>query len=423
MSVVACVLAAVLLLGTGAAAQTADPTIDTETLGEVRVHGNHTTPDSDILGIAGLTVGGPVTAQTLRDASERLQRSDRFAGVELRKRYRSIENPHDILIVILVDERQGVSADDLTPGALTRMRSLGMWLPIINFADGYGFTYGARISFVDVLGPRSRVSVPLTWGGERKAAIEVDRTFERGPFSRIVGTAALTRRENPHFEVHDRRTEVRARAERALTPWLRVGGGARLTTVRFAGLEDTYLAPGVDLLLDTRTDPVFPRNALHATAGVEQLRFDGSMQVTRWSGDVRGYLGLFRSSVLALRATSVRADAALPRHEQALLGGTSTVRGYEFGYRAGDNLAVFSAEVLVPITSPLIMARLGVKGFVDAGTVYQSGAKLSQQQFDRGVGGGVFMTWTVLSAGLDVAWPVAGTTRKPRWHFGLGVSF
>jgi len=416
MTRAACVVA-LLLLGTTAAAQT--PPV--ETLGEVRVHGNHTTPDADILGIAGLSVGAPFTEQTLREATERLQRSGRFSDVELRKRYRSIDNPADVLVIILVDEPIGISETDLTPGPLKKLRGRGMWLPIMNYADGYGFTYGARISFVNTLGGRSRISLPLTWGGERKAAIEADRTFERGPFTRVAAAAEITRRENPFFEANETRREVRGRVERALTSWLRVGGGARMTNVRFAELEETYAAPGLDLLVDTRTDAVFPRNAVHATAGVEHLRFDGP--IVRWSGDLRGYVGLLGSSVLALRAASVRASDPLPAYEQALLGGTATLRGYDFGYRAGDNLASLSAELRLPITSPITLARLGVKAFIDAGTVYGAGAKLSEQPFDRGVGGGAFLTWTVLSAGLDVAWPLQGSSKSPQWHFGLGVTF
>lgn len=392
-----------------------------ETLGEVRVHGNHTTPDDDVLALAGLTVGTVVTEESLRQAADKLRSSGRFANVELRKRYRSIENPSDILVILLVDEHAAVSRTD-TPGPLKRIGSFGMWLPIIDYADGYGFTYGARVSFVDTLGPRSRISVPLTWGGERKVAVEGDRAFERGPFSRIEGSVSVTRRENPHFNLADTRQQARIRAERSLTPWLRVGGGARLTNVRFGAADQRYFTPMVDLLVDTRTDPAFPRNAIHLVAGAERLRFQEGGHVARWSGDVRGYVGLIGSSVLALRAASVRASDPLPAYEQALLGGASMLRGYAFGYRAGDNLAVMSAEVRVPVTSPLNMARFGVKAFIDAGTVYSAQAKLGDQRFDRGVGAGVFLTATILRAGLDVAWPQTGN-KKPRVHFGLGVTF
>lgn len=392
----------------------------TETLGEVRVHGNHTTPDADVLALAGLTVGSPVTDASLEQAAVKLRASGRFANVELRKRFRSIDNPSDILVILLVDEHAAVSAGDLMPGPLKRFRRAGMWLPVLDFADGYGFTYGARVSFVDVLGPRSRISVPLTWGGERKAGVEVDRAFSRGPLSRIQGSASMSRRENPHFLLNDTRRDARVRAERALTPWLRVGGGARVTNVTFGEAEERHVAPSVDVIVDTRTDPGFPRNAVHFTGSAEQLRFEGGRNVARWTSDTRGYVGLVGSSVLALRATTIRASDSLPAYEQAVLGGRSMLRGYEFGYRAGDNLAAVSAELRVPVTSPLSMGRFGVKAFVDAGTVYGSGRNLADQRFDRGVGGGVWLTATVLHAGLDVAWPQSG---KPRWHFGLGLAF
>jgi hypothetical protein len=388
------------------------------------VHGNHTTPDADVLALAGLSVGSPVSDQMLQQAEERLQRSGRFAGVEVRKRYRSIDNPSDILVIVLVDEHASVSADDLTPGPLKRIGGLGMWLPIVDYADGYGFTYGARVSFVDTLGPRSRISVPATWGGERKVAVEADRSFARGPISRLEGALSLSRRENPHFEIGDTRREARLRAERIVTPWLRLGGGARLTNVEFGDADESHVAPGVDVVVDTRTDPAFPRNAIHVIAGVEQLRFEGGPNVARWTSDVRGFVGLVGSSVLALRVSSSQASDPLPAYEQALLGGTPTLRGYELGYRVGDNLAAASAEVRVPLTSPLHVGRFGVKGFVDAGTAYPYGSKLSNQRFDRGVGGGVFFTATIVRAGLDVAWPVSTPgSSGARWHFGLGVTF
>jgi len=69
-----------------------------------------------------------------------------------------------------------------------------MWLPILRFSrDGYGFTYGARTAVIDRIGPRSRLSVPLTWGGERRAALEAERAFDRGPFSVVRGSVALDR--------------------------------------------------------------------------------------------------------------------------------------------------------------------------------------------------------------------------------------
>ncbi len=400
-----------------------------DVIGDIRVHGNHTTPDADILAISGLSRGESASDERLGEAGRRLRDSHRFAGVELRRRYASLDDPSNVLIMIVVDEHAAVSDDDLTPGPAAKMLSTGMWLPVINHADGYGFTYGARVSFVNVLGARSRLSVPLTWGGERRVALEAERRFA-GPLPLLRGSLSLSRRVNPHYELSDLRQEARVEAERPLWPWLRIGAGARVAQVGFGSDYDArHRAAGAHAIVDTRVDPSFPRNAVHARTGWEQAWFGEAVvpggrtpktSAGRWLNDVRGYVGVGGSAVLALRAQLIRSDAALPLAEQPLLGGSDSVRGYRTGHRAGDNLAALSAEVRVPVNSPLSVGRFGVKAFVDAGTVWNQGQRLRDQPFDRGIGGGIYLGATAVMADIDVAWPKAG---GPRVHFGLGVSF
>jgi outer membrane protein assembly factor BamA len=390
-----------------------------ETIAEIRIHGNHTTPDADVLGLSGLKTGDAASDTRLAEAEQALRKSDRFATVDVRKRFRSIEDPSDILVIILVDERAGVTSDDLTPGLGTRIRAATQWLPILNYADGYGLTYGLRAAFADVAGDDSRLSFPLSWGGERRAGIELERGFND---SRTRAGIAfwVNRRENPHFDLRDSRQQLRVEADHALRNWLRVGASARIANVEFG---DTYsarhTAGGAHAVLDTRLDPTFPRNAVHTRIGWERIAFE-SGSAGRVSADARGYLGVGGSAVLALRGQIVRSDAPLPQAEQSLLGGTDSLRGYRAGHRAGDSLAAVSAEVRLPLTSPLSAARFGVKGFVDAGTTWASGSSLSDQPFERGIGTGIFIGAAVLTLDLDVAWPEEG---KPRVHFGMGVSF
>ena len=182
-------------------------------------------------------------------------------------------------------------------------------------------------------------------------------------------------------------------------------------------------------MIDTRIDPSFPRNALHARVGWEHAWFGEATvpggrtpaaAASRWTNDVRGYAGVGGSAVLALRAQLIRSDAALPLAEQSLLGGSETVRGYRTGHRAGDNLAAVSAELRVPVNSPLSVGRFGVKAFVDAGTVWDAGQRLRDRPFDRGIGGGIYLGAAAVMADIDVAWPKEGGARA---HFGLGVSF
>jgi outer membrane protein assembly factor BamA len=397
----------------------AAPAAAQEHIVEIRVHGNHTTPDQDILTIAGLAVGETPTPERLAAAEAKLRDSHRFEAVEVRKRYESISDLSQILIVLLVDEVPGVSKDNLTPGPLTRFKAVAMWLPILRFEDGYGFTYGARTAVVDRIGPRSRIAVPLTWGGERRAALEVERAFDRGPFSTIRGSAALDRRVNPHFDVPDSRREVGVQADRTLLPWLRAGADARIANVSFRGLDAFHRAAGVHAVVDTRLDPSFPRNEVLASVGWQRIAFEtGSSPVL--STDLRGYVGVYRGMVLALRARTVRASSPLPPSEQTLLGGSETLRGYRAGYAAGDGIAATSAELRVPLTSPLDIGRFGVKAFVDHGTTWPSGVSLSTRHFEQGIGGGIYFGAAIVNGGIDVAQARDGSRR---WHFGLGVSF
>jgi outer membrane protein assembly factor BamA len=392
---------------------------DSGVITDIRVHGNHTTPDTEVLGISGLKVGEAATEARLKEAEHALRTSHRFEGVEVRKRYASIEDSSRILIILVVDEFPAVDVDHPQPGPLRKLGFATMWLPILNYADGYGMTYGVRFSFVDALGPSTRISVPLTWGGERRAGFEVERTFEGWFINRVSGAVSSYRRVNPHYETPDLRQEVRGRVEHSATRWLRIGASIRTARVDFASTEDQHTAGGVDVVVDTRLDPSFPRKAVHLTTGWEKMAFHPG-RATRLYGDLRGYAPLGGSRVLALRAQFSDVNAALPPSEQALLGGSSSLRGYETGYRAGDNLAAVSAEVRVPLTSPLTIARLGVKGFVDAGTVWSHGERLADQQFDRGIGGGVYAGIAVFMINVDVAWPESG---GPRAHVGMGVTF
>jgi outer membrane protein assembly factor BamA len=291
-----------------------------------------------------------------------------------------------------------------------------MFLPVVHYDDGYGFTYGSLVSFVDSLGRGSRVSMPFTWGGERQARVQVEHAFPRG---RIAGDAGLGRRENPHYEIGDTRTGGHARAEGAVRTWLRVGGGGGVEDVRFGGLRERLQRGGVDVTLDTRVDPAFPRNAVHATVGWEHLSFDAG-RANRTTTDVRAYVGVIRQTVLAVRGLSIASSDPVPVYEQSLLGGSSTLRGYDAGYKASDNIAAVSAELRMPITSPLSIGRFGVKVFADAGAAYAAGSRLSDQKLEAGYGAGVYMHLTIVRLSLDVARSDKGHARM---HFGFGVTF
>jgi hypothetical protein len=400
-----------------------------ERLVDVLVHGNHTTPDADIAAAAGLTIGAPLAPDAVAAATRRLEATDKFEAVEIRKRYRSIDRADEVVLIILIDERPHPMALPTPPvlKPFTKLRDGLMFLPIVSFADGYGLSYGAQFTFADVLGRRSRIGVPLTWGAERRAAVEIERKFAHGPVSRVEGGAGLIRREHPFFDVPDRRGEVWARAERALPLALRVGGGIRWSDVSFGGAstpaldaDERLTTSGLDLALDTRTDPTFPRNAVYARAAWEHLDFEARPARNRTTLEGRGYLGLIGSSVLALRAMHGRADGPLPPYEQWLLGGPSSVRGFRTGSAVGDRIASGSIELRIPFSSPLRVGKTGVALFVDRGAVWDHGQRLADADWTQGYGAGVFAIATVFQFRLDVA---HGQGRGTRAHVSAGLTF
>jgi outer membrane protein assembly factor BamA len=294
-----------------------------------------------------------------------------------------------------------------------------MFLPILDGEDGYGFTYGVTASLPDVAGKRSRLSFPLSWGGTRRAGVEIEKNFASGPLTRVEIGGAIQRRTNPAYEEHDERLRSWLRAERALGNF-RLGATAGWERVSFGALDDDLKTFGGDIAFDTRIDPTYPRNAVLATAGWERVSFNsgGTLQRTRLDG--RGYLGLIKQSVLAVRVTREGANAPQPAYLRPLLGGWSNLRGFEAGAFVGDIVVAGSAELLVPLSSPLSVGRLGVSVFVDTGVAYDYGQRLKDQVRQTGIGGSVWMSATVFRLSLSVA---HGRGAGTRVNFGGGLTF
>ena len=394
-----------------------------EVVAELRVHGNHSIPDADILKLAGVVVGDPVEPETLDAVATRLRASGRFESVEVRKRYTSLVRREAVALILLVRERPG-AAD---PARRALGRALGflarrtMFLPILDYAEGHGYSYGARFRLVDVAGEGSSLSAPLTWGGTRQAGLVLEKRFESGVLSTLRAGAAATRQENQHYREVDRRLSVWAGADRRLAGPLRAAARAEWSDVGFGAVAETVATYRVGLELDTRRNEGFPRDAVVAHAGWQWLdRAGAGGVVTQPQADVRGFVGLSGQTVLGLRVLYQGANGFLPGYAQPLLGGLASVRGHRFGHRAGDRLAAASAELRFPVSSPLSFARAGVRVFFDTGAVYGADDDIHRTRFSQGAGAGVFLNAAFVNLQADVAHDLDDGVRL---HFGTGVSF
>src|ERR1700730_6306723 len=133
---------------------------------------------------------------------------------------------------------------DRTPRVTSRGGPHLMFLPILDAEDGYGLSYGLRFAVPNPVGANSRLSFPLTWGGQKRAGAELERYLDRGPLTRVEAGASISRRKNPFFEQNDDRGKVWLRADREFTRIVR----ASLTTgwdhVSFFGQSGSCAAGG-----------------------------------------------------------------------------------------------------------------------------------------------------------------------------------
>jgi hemolysin activation/secretion protein len=203
----------------------------------------------------------------------------------------------------------------------------------------------------------------------------------------------------------------------------------------FEGVADQFTQVSGDVVFDTRVDPVLARNAVYARASWEHLDFGngpiaGPAQPGGYAGyqgsanrtdlDGRAYLGLVKQMVLAGRVLRQDSDRPLPPYLQPQLGGLSTLRGFRAGDFVGDTLVAMSAEVILPLTSPLKIGRMGVSAFADSGTIYDKGQRFADQTLKQGYGGSVWFAAAFLRLNIAVAHGIGASTRV---HVGGNVTF
>ena len=395
-----------------------------EVITDIRVQGNVLTTDDEMRRLTGVEIGATFTADLPDKVADRLRATHKFERVEVLKRFGSIADASQIVLVVIVDEGpvkiEGFGEANEPPRVVKRRGFGTLWFPLLDFEDGYGFSYGVQLAKTKVAGENSRLSFPLTWGGTRQAGAELEKTFKSGPLTRVETGANVVGRTNPFFEEDDNREGLWVRAERAFGTPLRVGATAGWQHVSFMNATDRFTQAEADVTFDTRLDPMLARNAVYARAAIEHFDFQHAAAATRTDLDARGYIGLFGQNILVLRAQRQDSDVPLPPYLQPMLGGMANLRGFRAGSAIGDTLVAGSAEIRAPLTSPLSIGKAGVSAFVDIGTIYDKGQRLSDQTFSKGIGGGVWFAVTAFRLNLVVAHGIGAGTRV---HFGTTLSF
>lgn len=420
-----------------------------EIVAAIQVHGNTLTSTEEVIRASGIALGDRVSDTTLSDAEARLRAAVKPDSVDVLKRFASISDPTQVLVLIQLDEGPvRVEIPDIglpvpkmplppasRPTVVRRSRFNLMWVPILGAEDGYGLTYGAQLAFVGHRNTRRRVVVPASWGGDKRVGLEYQQEFRRRLAPRLRTGAMLQRRTHPFYarqqsserpervssgDEHADRTRVWGRTEWPVSRDVRAGAEVAWQSSSLAGQDIDARSIGADVVVDTRVDPLMPFNALYVRSAVERLHFSSSTNAVRTEIDANGYVGLYRGSVLALRAVREDFSRPAPAFYKSLLGGSRNLRGFRAGRAVGDTLVAGSVELRIPATSPLRIARFGYSVFMDAGTTYDKGQRFRDQTLERGVGAGIWMTAPLFRFSAAVARGIGSGIRA---HVGAGLTF
>ena len=406
-----------------------EPIPPAQTVVEIRVHGNQSLPDAEVIALAGVTEGDPAGTDLEETVRERLKASGRFETIEVRRLYRSLTATNHVALVIVVRERPGARFSNPAMRVLAAVGRRLMVAPIVDHREGYGVAYGALTSVMDTFGSGGRLSVPATWGSHKRIALEME-TLIRGPvLDRLRAGGSRGRRRHPYFDIDDNRTRFEVVAGRRLPGGFRLNGEAAWEEVRFAARADRLFRSAVHLDYgDYRETPATARrNALVVRAGVERLAPAGDgPAVLRPRLDARAYVAAGGQAVLAARFFFEGASAPLPPYERVLLGGSpaagGTLRGWPAGVAVGDQIATASIELRLPITSVLWEGRLGLRIFYDTAAVYDTVTPARLAHFLKGAGAGIsFMPFRFgPPVSIDVAHDFVGGLRM---HASAGFGF
>ena len=236
----------------------------------------------------------------------------------MRKRFASIADPSQIVLVIIVDEgpvKIVMTGDPDRPTRVVRKRLPNMLvLPILSREDGYGFTYGARLTLPDPhwMGKRSRMTFPLTWGGTKQAGVDLEKRLDGGVIDRVTaGALDLAARR---IWRSTRTTTARAlfvRGEREFTRALRLGATTGWQRASFEGVADQFAQVGGDVVVRhaRRSDPRAQRRLRPRVVGASAVSATGRCRRRRSPAAtpaIRARRTARRSTAAAISGSSAR---------------------------------------------------------------------------------------------------------------------
>lgn len=193
---------------------------------------------------------------------------------------------------------------------------------------------------------------------------------------------------------------------------------------------DNTVIVSLGAVLDGRDSPRFPWLGGYLEVVGRQIGpGQEAFHIFEGTIDARGFVPVLDRVVVAGQSALTYRDAdRIPLYRRAHIGGSGTLRGYDYGSFHGDNSWVNSAELRIPVNfsreDPVEDALLGlaVHVFADAAAAWDRGDDVDADSFHAGYGVGM----TLLNKnipGLRLDYGRHSGSSEGHWEFDVGLKF
>jgi outer membrane protein assembly factor BamA len=371
----------------------------------VRVMGNYTIADDDLIEIAAVNIGDEWNDSKLAETRRNLLKTGRFKLVEIKIRSRGSVANGPVILIIKVEEKEEI---------INKL----MFFPLVSYSEDYGWSYGAQLAVDDFFGFDDFITIPLQWGGQKKIAAEMASTDFPG-LNKIMAKASWQRRMNPFYQIEETRKSVALEAAKRLG-FLIFEGSFEKTAVTF-GVEDNFLRVGGSVRFDNRQNSMLPHEALLLKAGWDSYSSDNwidSFSVV--SLESSAFLRVFGQLFVAGNFSFEEASDFRPTYLKKFIGGADSLRGYASASFIGDSSLLASAEIRYAFLPTEIPAKLGLALFYDAGKVWDAVQEMNDVDLRNSVGFSAFGLFSGYGVRMDVA---RNMDAEWRWHFSTSMKF
>ncbi|MCS7243986.1 MAG: POTRA domain-containing protein [Candidatus Calescibacterium sp.] len=181
-----------------------------------------------------------------------------------------------------------------------------------------------------------------------------------------------------------------------------------------------YISLGASIIKDSRDDEFYPTKGVYSSVSADQgIRNSGNLRsFSRISGEYRKYYSFKNERVLAIRGFVGIATNSTPFVYQYTLGGSDTLRGYDFNRFLGNRAFMINVEYRFPLSKKL--ENFYGAAFIDWGGAFPPNQKISLARMGLNYGVGIrFILPQFGSIRLDYAI----SNEKSKIAVGIGQMF